>query len=314
MYEWHRKAQEVAAQIDQHIADDNDEQLTLAAIAKSLGYSEFHTSRKFREFSGMQFRDYLRQRRLAFALLEVRDSDRSLLDIATSYGFGSHAAFTRAFKSIFGTTPTKYRKNPGPVVLRTRIAPFDRYILEERGENMMISNDAIRAYYVSIPAHRFLHIKSYDSKGYFDFWEKLSQIPGQDCDTICGLLDSITGKLDGDDTKIGVHSGQIMAHLFEADGEIAEAYGVRLAPDWNGQTPDQMLLLDVPEAEYLVFEHGSFDFEHDCEAVGAALTKAAESYDFTSSEYELDESPGRAAYFYFDPEQFEKRIRPVKRK
>jgi AraC-like DNA-binding protein len=78
--------------------------------SRKLGYSEFHTTRKFKEISGMQFRDYLRNRRLAFALREVRDSEKSLLDIAFDYGFSSHEAFTRAFKATYGITPGEYRK------------------------------------------------------------------------------------------------------------------------------------------------------------------------------------------------------------
>ena len=37
--------------------------------------------------------------------------------------------------------------------------------------------------------------RNYESVGYWDFWQKQSQIPGQDCETICGLLDSIKGKV-----------------------------------------------------------------------------------------------------------------------
>ncbi len=43
----------------------------------------------------MTLRDYLRRRRLAFALREVRDTDRRLLDIAVQYGFSSNEAFAR---------------------------------------------------------------------------------------------------------------------------------------------------------------------------------------------------------------------------
>lgn len=53
----------------------------------------------------------------------------------------------------------------------------------------------IKVYFVTIPAHKFLHIKNYESIGYWDFWQKQSLIPGQDCETICGLLDSIKGKV-----------------------------------------------------------------------------------------------------------------------
>lgn len=80
----------------------NDEALTLRLLSHKLGYSEFYTTRKFKEISGMQFRDYLRQRKLAFALKEVRDSNKNLLDIAFDYGFSSHEAFTKAFKGGYG--------------------------------------------------------------------------------------------------------------------------------------------------------------------------------------------------------------------
>lgn len=81
----------------------------------------------------MQFRDYLRYRRLAFALVEVRDTQKSILDIALDYGFSSHEAFTRAFKEAYGITPSEYRQNPVPVVLRTIIKPFDCYLMENGG-------------------------------------------------------------------------------------------------------------------------------------------------------------------------------------
>ncbi len=77
----------------------------------------------------MSFREYLRRRRLAFALIEVRDSTRDLLEIALDYGFSSHEAFTRAFKEAYGINPSEYRKKPIPFVLRTKITPFDRYFL-----------------------------------------------------------------------------------------------------------------------------------------------------------------------------------------
>ena len=75
----------------------------------------------------MQFRDYLRYRRLAFALKEVRDTENSILESALNYGFSSHEAFTRAFKEAYGITPSEYRQHPGPVVLRTITADPDQF-------------------------------------------------------------------------------------------------------------------------------------------------------------------------------------------
>lgn len=128
MYEWHRQIQIIVDEMDECIKNHNGEVITLRFLARRLGYSEFHTTRKSKEISGMQLRDYLRTRGLAFALKEVRDSDRNPLDIAFDYGFSWHEAFTRAFKSMYGIPPpSECRKRPVPVVLRTKINPFDRY-------------------------------------------------------------------------------------------------------------------------------------------------------------------------------------------
>lgn len=210
MYEWYQQIQNLISEIDVCIKRHDDEALTLSNLSHRLGYSEFHMSRKFKEISGMQFRDYLRYRRLAFALKELRDTDTGILDIALNYGFSSHEAFTRAFKEAYGMTPVDYRKHPVPVVLRTIIKPFDCYLLGIGESGMAKSTEDVKTYFVTIPAHKFLHIKNYESIGYWDFWQKQSLIPGQDCETICGLLDSIKGKLDDlggseADSGSGVH-------------------------------------------------------------------------------------------------------------
>jgi methylphosphotriester-DNA--protein-cysteine methyltransferase len=75
MYEWHRQIQMIVDEIDECIKRHDDEALTLRFLSRKLGYSEFYTTRKFKEISGMQFKDYLRLRRLAFALREVRDGE-----------------------------------------------------------------------------------------------------------------------------------------------------------------------------------------------------------------------------------------------
>ena len=314
MYEWHRMIQIVVDEIDERIKNHDDGKLTLLSLSKKLGFSAFHTTRRFKELSGMLLRDYIRLRKLAFALIDVRDTRSTFLDIAVKYGFGSHEAFTRGFKRAYGITPTGYRKNPLPVVLRTKISTFDRYILGKGEIGMVTSTEEIKIYFITMPAHKFLHIKNYESNGYFDFWEKQAKIPGQDCDTICGLLDSIKGKLDGKDDVIGQYSGQIMAYVYEKNGKKAEAYGIRLPAQYRGAIPENMLLADIPESEYIVFEHGPFNFEEECESVDEKLQSAIDSFDFSKTEYKADNSAGRAAYFYFVPESFEKRIQPVKRK
>lgn len=321
MYEWYRNVQKIVDEIDICIKGRNDEMITLRYLAQKLGYSEFYVSRKFKEISGMQLRDYLRYRKLAFALKEIRDTGAGILDIALNYGFSSHEAFTRAFKDTYGITPSEYRQNPVPVVLRTVLKPFDCYLLGIGGTGMVKSTGDVKTYFVTIPAHKFLHIRNYESIGYWDFWQKQSLIPGQDCETICGLLDSIKGKLDdagGDESDSG--SGQLMAYINEPAGRIcswgiplAEAYGVRLPDGYDGKIPEQMQMMDVPEGEYIVFEHGPFDLETENSSVEEKIEKAMKDFDFSDTGYCLDTTPGRVFYFYHDCKRFWKYVRPVKR-
>ena len=321
MYEWQKQIQMIVDEIDSCIKNYEDEALTLRCLSRRLGYSEFYTTRKFREISGMQLRDYLRHRKLAFALKEVRDSDKSLLHIAFDYGFSSHEAFTRAFKAAYGITPSEYRKNPPPVVLRTKINPFDRYFLGLGEIGMMKSDEDVKIYFVTIPAHKFMHIKNYESNGYWDFWQKQSLIPGQDRETICGLLDSIKGKLDDDGgSEPNSGSGQIMAYINDPDGRLCdwgyprtECHGIRLPADYDGEVPPQLMMNDVPEAEYIVFEHGPFDYEQENRSVEEKIEKAMADFDFSGTGYCYDKQPGRILYFYFNPEQYFKYIRPVKK-
>ncbi len=128
MYEWHRQVQKIADSIDSCILSRDDDSLTLGAIAQENGYSEYHMSRKFKELSGIFFREYLRTRRLAFALIDVRDTNKRFLDIAVDYGFSSQEAFSRSFKAAYGIQPSDYRTMPRPVVLQTKLIAFDRYL------------------------------------------------------------------------------------------------------------------------------------------------------------------------------------------
>ena len=321
MYEWHKNMQTIVDEIDICIKNKDDEALTLKHLADRLGYSEFYFSRKFSEISGMKFKDYLRYRKLAFSLIDLRNTDCGILEIALNYGFSSHEAYTRAFKEAYGITPSQYRRKPVSVVLRTIIRPFDCYLTGTGGKDMKKTAHEVKTYFVTIPAHKFLHIRNYESIGYWNFWEKQSHIPGQDCETICGLLDSIPDKLDdagGDEANSG--SGQVMAYINELTGRLcswgiplAEAYGVRLPADYAGPVPEQMQLMDVPEGEYIVFEHGPFSFQTENAQVEAAIEQAMQAFDYEKSGYEPDLTQGRVFYFFHDEKRFWKYVRPVRR-
>ena len=177
----------------------------------------------------------------------------------------------------------------------------------------------IKTYFITIPAHKFLCIKNYNSIGYWDFWQQQNQIAGQDYNTVCGLLRKIRGKIDtwGSEEE---NSGQIMAYINDPAGRIcswgiplAECYGVRLPADYAEEVPPPLVLTDIAEGEYIVFEHGPFDLETQNSTVEQKIEQAMRAFDFAKTGYQLDFSAGRVFYFYHDYRRFWKYIRPVRR-
>lgn len=66
--------------------------------------------RMFFALTGYTVKEYIRLRRISCAVKDIKETDKSILDIALNYGFESNEAFTRAFKRVTGFPPNVFRK------------------------------------------------------------------------------------------------------------------------------------------------------------------------------------------------------------
>ena len=115
------------------------------------------------------------------------------------------------------------------------------------------------------------------------------------------------------ETLILGNRGQGAIEVIVASG-LKEVPGITgSASDWSGTVPKQMILSDIAEGEYIVFEHGPFDFETENQAVEAKIEEAMKNFDWSKTGYELDTTPGRIFYFYHDTKRFWKYVRPVRK-
>ncbi|NTF43312.1 GyrI-like domain-containing protein [Rhizobium rhizogenes] len=92
--------------IESHFTSD----ISLDEIADTAGLSRYHLSRVFGMTTGHSISGYIRSRRLSSAALALTDSSSTILQVALDAGYGSHEAFTRAFREQFGMTPESLRK------------------------------------------------------------------------------------------------------------------------------------------------------------------------------------------------------------
>ena len=84
-------------------------ELTLDEIAEVAGVSRYHASRAFGEAIGRPITRYVRCRRLTEAAKALASGATDILTVALESGYGSHEAFTRAFREQFGQTPESVR-------------------------------------------------------------------------------------------------------------------------------------------------------------------------------------------------------------
>ncbi len=92
--------------IDNHFT----EELSLSDIAANTGFSKFHFSRLFKQYTNYNFTDYLCFRRIKAAEELLETPGTSITDVAILSGFSSISTFNRLFKQQKGCTPSQYRK------------------------------------------------------------------------------------------------------------------------------------------------------------------------------------------------------------
>ena len=92
--------------IESHLSGD----LSLDAIADAVGVSRFHVSRAFSVTVGCALTAYVRARRLSEAAATLARGAPDIMTVALDSGYGSHEAFTRAFRQQFFLTPDEWRE------------------------------------------------------------------------------------------------------------------------------------------------------------------------------------------------------------
>jgi AraC family transcriptional regulator len=95
--------------IDQHLDGD----LSVEQLSRVANFSKYHFHRQFYEYAGINVSRYIqliRMRRASYRL--VFSEQTRIIDIAMDAGFENPESFSRAFKNLFGQSPSAFRKHP----------------------------------------------------------------------------------------------------------------------------------------------------------------------------------------------------------
>jgi AraC-like DNA-binding protein len=86
------------------------ENWTVEQLGKEVGLSRSALAERFTQVIGLPPMQYLTQWRLQVAAQELRNSSKSILQVAECVGYESEAAFSRAFKRAHGAPPARWRR------------------------------------------------------------------------------------------------------------------------------------------------------------------------------------------------------------
>ena len=106
--EWLTAMKKSIAFMDSHLCDD----ISADDVAAEIFMSPFYFQRGFKILTGMTPAEYIRNRRLYLAALDVLGGKEKVIDIALKYRYETPESFTRAFTRFHGVSPVQLKKSP----------------------------------------------------------------------------------------------------------------------------------------------------------------------------------------------------------
>ncbi|WP_182102920.1 AraC family transcriptional regulator [Niallia taxi] len=118
-------------QLMDYIEENLTEQISGKEISKIVGMSDYHFKRMFSYMAGMSLNEYIKNRRLSVANVELINGAR-VTDVAFKYGYQSIEGFSRAFREWCGFLPSEVTKNK----IQKSFPKFS-FFIDIRGGNSM---------------------------------------------------------------------------------------------------------------------------------------------------------------------------------
>ena len=266
---------EAVQRMQEYIENHLRENISFADVVKVSLFSPWHARRLFLEYTGVTPSDYIRKLRLKQSALKLRDEDVNVLDVALDSGFGSVDGYQRAFRKEFGCNPSAYAANPIPLRLFTPYGVKFRY-LERKETTMSARNVFIQG--IDKPKRKVILKRGKTATEYMKYCEEVG------CD-IWGVLVSMRS-LCGEPVSMWLPEAYIKP------GTSKYVQGVEVSEDYSGEIPDGFDVIELPAAQYLMFQGEPFQ-EEDYQQAIADIWESEKNYDPSVIGYQWDPSNPR---------------------
>jgi AraC-like DNA-binding protein len=255
---------EAVRKVQEYIQTHLKEPMTLHEIACAAGYSPWHISRIFKEYSGKTIFEYIRSVRLSEAAIELRDHETAVVDVAFDFIFDSHEGFTRAFSREFGITPKKYSMQKPPIKLFRPYPVNDPDSLTKGTKKMNEPTNIVFAQVIERSKRKALIKRGVSATEYFQYCEEVG------CDVwgeLCSIKEALYEPM-----------GMWLPPKLIKSGTSVYVQGVELPDDYSGIVPEGYDLIDLEPCKMMIFQGPKYDDE-DFRAEVSKVMVAIKHYD-----------------------------------
>ena len=97
--------------VEDYLSERLAENVSVRALAELVGLSPFHFCRVFKQTTGVSPLRFVTQERITRAQQLIRETSRSLIEIALDVGYTNPSHFAQVFRRVAGVTPTEFRRS-----------------------------------------------------------------------------------------------------------------------------------------------------------------------------------------------------------
>ncbi|ORM71775.1 helix-turn-helix domain-containing protein [Pantoea rwandensis] len=91
--------------------DDNIRSpIKIEDVALRSGYSKWHLQRMFQRIMKVSLGNYIRDKKLELAAIDLIASTEAVIDISYKYGYDSQQSFSRSFSRKYKMPPARFRR------------------------------------------------------------------------------------------------------------------------------------------------------------------------------------------------------------
>jgi len=251
-----------------YVLENLQKPINAKSMADAAGYSQYHAARIFKEATGRNPFEYVREQRLIQAALTLRRGGK-VIDVAFDFVFGSHEGFTRAFTNAFGISPKRYSSvtTQSGWVIPYHVINRQKMKLEDT--KMADKTAVIFTQIVERPERKLLLKRSKAAEDYFGYCEEFGCT---DDDTGNSIPWEIASKI-----KEALYEpvGVWLPENMRPEGTGVYAHGVELPADYNDPIPEGFEIIDLPPCKMLIFQGEPYDDEVYDEAITSLWDRIA---------------------------------------